>query len=141
MTNLLQDKIVVISGVGPGLGRSLALRCAAAGADVVLAARTAGPARRGGQGGHRPGPARAWRWPTDITDAATRRSTWSPPALEAYGRVDTLVNNAFAIPPMKPLARADFQSIRDAVELTVLARAAADAAVHPGARGVQGARW
>ena len=38
--NLLQDKVVVVSGIGPGLGRSIAVRSALAGADVVLAART-----------------------------------------------------------------------------------------------------
>jgi NAD(P)-dependent dehydrogenase (short-subunit alcohol dehydrogenase family) len=37
---LLQDKVVVVSGVGPGLGRSIAVRSAHAGADVVLASRT-----------------------------------------------------------------------------------------------------
>ena len=36
---LLSNRVVVISGVGPGLGRTLALRCAEHGADVVLAAR------------------------------------------------------------------------------------------------------
>jgi len=37
---LLADKVIVVSGVGPGLGRSIALRSAEQGADVVLAART-----------------------------------------------------------------------------------------------------
>ncbi len=37
---LLRGKVVVVSGVGPGLGRSIAVRCALAGADIVLAART-----------------------------------------------------------------------------------------------------
>ena len=37
---LLKDKVVVISGVGPALGTTLARRCAEAGADLVLAART-----------------------------------------------------------------------------------------------------
>src|SRR5207302_10250308 len=40
MENLLQGKAVVVSGSGPGLGRSIAVRSALAGADVVLAART-----------------------------------------------------------------------------------------------------
>src|SRR5215469_2667097 len=37
----LQDKVLVVSGVGPDLGRQIAVRGATAGADVVLAARTA----------------------------------------------------------------------------------------------------
>ena len=37
---LLDGKVVVVSGVGPGLGRSICLEAAAAGATVVLAART-----------------------------------------------------------------------------------------------------
>ena len=39
---LLAGTVAVVSGVGPGLGRSIALACAREGADVVLAARTAG---------------------------------------------------------------------------------------------------
>jgi NAD(P)-dependent dehydrogenase (short-subunit alcohol dehydrogenase family) len=37
---LLQDKVVVVSGVGRGLGRSIAVQSARAGADVVPASRT-----------------------------------------------------------------------------------------------------
>ena len=40
MGGLLENKVVVISGVGPALGTTLARRCAEAGADLVLAART-----------------------------------------------------------------------------------------------------
>ena len=38
---LLDGTVVVVSGLGPGLGRSIALQSARAGADIVLAARTA----------------------------------------------------------------------------------------------------
>ena len=37
---LLQDKVVVLSGVGPGLGRALGDEAARMGADLVLASRT-----------------------------------------------------------------------------------------------------
>jgi len=37
---LLAGKVVVVCGIGPGLGRALAVQSARAGADVVLAART-----------------------------------------------------------------------------------------------------
>ena len=40
MTGILEGKVVVISGVGPALGSTLARRCAEQGADLVLAART-----------------------------------------------------------------------------------------------------
>ena len=35
-TGLLEGKVVVVGGVGPGLGRSISLQAAAAGAKVVL---------------------------------------------------------------------------------------------------------
>lgn len=118
MNTLLTDKVVVISGVGPGLGRTLALRCAAAGADLVLAARTQSRldevAKEIADLGRR-----AICVATDITDEASAENLVGE-SLEAYGRVDVLVNNAFSVPSMKPLARTDFQHIRDSVELTVL---------------------
>ena len=40
--------------------------------------------------------------------------------MEEYGKVDVLINNAFRVPSMKPLADTTFQHIRDAIELTVL---------------------
>ena len=64
---LLPDKVIVVAGIGPGLGRSIAVRSAEQGADVVLAARTAsrldevaGEVRALGR--------RALAVPTDITD-------------------------------------------------------------------------
>ena len=36
---LLQDKVAVISGVGSGMGREMALAFAREGADVVIASR------------------------------------------------------------------------------------------------------
>src|SRR5262249_47660115 len=42
VTMLLADRIVLVSGIGPGLGAEIALGCAREGANVVLAARSAG---------------------------------------------------------------------------------------------------
>ena len=39
---LLKDRCIVVSGVGAGLGRKLALQCAQHGAKVVLGARSPG---------------------------------------------------------------------------------------------------
>ena len=115
---LLQDKIVVVSGVGPALGRTLALRCAEAGADLVLAARTQERldevAKEVTDLGRR-----AVTVATDITDQASAENLVAA-TVEAYGRADVLINNAFTVPSMKPFARTDFQHIRDSIELTVL---------------------
>lgn len=118
MTDLLKDHVVVISGVGPALGRALALRCAAAGANLVLAARTKSRLDDIAEdivdaGGH------AVTVVTDITDQESAENLVAE-SLAAYGKVDTLINNAFSVPSMKPLARTDYQHIRDSIELTVL---------------------
>jgi len=94
---MLQDKVVMVAGVGPGLGRAIALASAREGADVVLAARTAarlddvakeitGLGRRG------------LAVPTDLADAAAADHL-AQAALDGFGRVDALVYNALAMPP------------------------------------------
>ncbi len=118
MVGLLQDKVVVITGVGPGLGTTLARRCAEEGADLVLAARSAPRLNAIANeiatiGRH------AVAVPTDITvdndvEALTRE------ALSAFGKVDGLVNNAFMYPSMQPFAGTTFTHIRESLELTVL---------------------
>ncbi|MEV0948254.1 SDR family oxidoreductase [Rhodococcus sp. NPDC049939] len=117
-SNLLQDKVVVISGVGPALGTTLAVRCAGAGADVVLAARTAPRLEKVAKDVVALG-RRAVTVPTDITDRTSAENLVSA-AVDAYGKVDVLINNAFSVPSMKPLARTDFDHIRSSFELTVL---------------------
>ncbi|WP_327141094.1 SDR family oxidoreductase [Nocardia sp. NBC_01327] len=117
-TGLLNDKVVVMSGVGPGLGRSICLEAAAAGAKVVLAARTESKLKEvaaeiEAEGGE------TLCVPTDITDDEQVQNLLAR-SVETFGKVDVLVNNAFSVPSMKPLARTDFQQIRDSIELTVL---------------------
>ena len=118
MAGLLTDKVVVISGVGPALGTTLARRCAEEGADLILAARTverledvAGQVTALGR--------RALAVGTDITDEEQVANLVSTSIAE-FGRVDVLINNAFRVPSMKPFARTSFDHIRDTIELTVL---------------------
>ncbi|GAB3678367.1 SDR family oxidoreductase [Actinocorallia lasiicapitis] len=116
---LLEDKVVVISGLGPGLGRGLALQCARAGADVVLAARTESRLAEVAKEVEGLG-RRALTVPTDITDQSSCERL-AEAAFETFGRVDGLVNNAFSIPPMTDLADADLVAVRAAFEVNVLA--------------------
>ena len=102
MSGMLKRKVVVISGVGPGLGTTLAHRCARDGADLVLAARTLdrldAVAKQINDTGHK---ALAVR--TDITDDE-EVDYLVETTMATYGKVDVLINNAFRVPSMKPLA-------------------------------------
>jgi NAD(P)-dependent dehydrogenase (short-subunit alcohol dehydrogenase family) len=118
MTGLLQNRVVVISGVGPGLGTTLARRCAEEGADLVLVARSATRLNDVAKVVTHIG-RRAVTVPTDIT-MDTEVTELARSALAAYAKVDALVNNAFMYPSMKPFAQTTLTHIRDSVELTVL---------------------
>jgi NAD(P)-dependent dehydrogenase (short-subunit alcohol dehydrogenase family) len=115
----LQDKVVVVSGVGPGLGKAIALRAARAGADVVLVARTEATlalvAKEIDELGRRALPV-----VTDITDDASVTAL-AEKAIETFGHVDVLVNNAFAVPPMEDLADVDLGAVRTSFETNVYA--------------------
>lgn len=119
MTGLLSGKVVVLSGVGPGLGRALGEQAALQGADLVLASRTEKRLQKMAAVVEEHG-RRALVVPTDISDEAARRHLVEA-ALEEYGRVDVLLNNAFGIPPMDPLTTVDLDALRRAQETNVYA--------------------
>ena len=90
---LLSDKVCVVSGVGPGVGRQAAKALAAHGADLVLAARRQSTldevlAEVSALG------ARAITVPTDITDPEACARLMAA-GVEEFGGIDVLVNNAF----------------------------------------------
>jgi NAD(P)-dependent dehydrogenase (short-subunit alcohol dehydrogenase family) len=111
--------VVVLSGVGPGLGRSLGEEAAKLGADLVLVSRTqkrldkmAEVVRSHGR--------RALVVPTDINDEdACQRLVDA--TMEEYGRVDCLINNAFTIPPMEPLTTIKHDALRNSLETNAFA--------------------
>src|SRR5207248_4280932 len=117
--SLLAGTVAVVSGVGPGLGRSIALACAREGADVALAARTAGRLDEVAKEVTALG-RRALAVPADITDEAAAAHL-AQATLAEFGRADTLVHNAFAIPPLTSLADADTGALRTAFDTNVLA--------------------
>ncbi|HET6950650.1 MAG TPA: SDR family oxidoreductase, partial [Acidimicrobiales bacterium] len=90
---LLEGKVALVSGAGPGLGRDVALTFGREGAAVAVAARTAAKldalaAEVEGRG------ARALPVPLDITDAGACAAAVDQ-VTAAFGRLDILVNNAF----------------------------------------------
>ncbi len=116
---LLQDKVVIVSGIGPGLGRSIAIRSAQQGADVVLAARTESRLEQVADEVKALG-RRALAVPTDVSDAdAAQRLTQA--TLDTFGRADALVHNALAMPPIKDLGVVDLEAVRTAFDTNVVA--------------------
>ena len=116
---LLRDKVVVVAGIGPGLGRSIALASAREGADVVLAARTAARlddvAKEIAALGRR-----GLAVPTDLADAAAVERLRET-AVDAFGRVDALVYNALAMPPIKALGEVSLDAVSASFDANVVA--------------------
>lgn len=99
---LLDGRVVVVSGIGPGMGRDVSLACARQGADLVLGARTPEKLEAVGAEVQALGRKAVWR-PTNIAAEADCR-TLADLALQTFGRIDVLVQNAFAHPPFTPFA-------------------------------------
>ncbi|QIK75122.1 SDR family oxidoreductase [Nocardioides piscis] len=116
---ILADKVIVLSGVGPGLGRALGEEAARMGADLVLVSRTEKRLEKMAEVVRSHG-RRALVVPTDITDEEQRAALVAR-AVDEFGRVDCLINNAFAIPPMDPITTLDLDGLRAAQETNVLA--------------------
>jgi NAD(P)-dependent dehydrogenase (short-subunit alcohol dehydrogenase family) len=90
---LLKDKVVIITGAGPGMGRSLALLAAAEGAKVAVSARSEGVIREAVQEIEAKG-GQAIAVPTDVAEDAACDHL-AAATLEAFGRIDGLVNSAY----------------------------------------------
>ncbi|MCH2170756.1 SDR family oxidoreductase [Myxococcota bacterium] len=114
---LLEDKIVIVSGIGPGLGRELALGAAREGAAVVLAARTESYLREIDQLVKELG-ARSLVVPTDITNA-TQCQRLVDTTLDTFGRVDSLINSAYNPGPFCAFEEADLDDWRKTLEVNL----------------------
>ncbi len=88
----LTGQIAVVTGAGRGIGRAIALKYAAAGADVVCVSRTAENSERVA-GEIRALGRRAWAHAVDVSDSLAVAAAGEK-ILTECGRVDILVNNA-----------------------------------------------
>jgi NAD(P)-dependent dehydrogenase (short-subunit alcohol dehydrogenase family) len=120
----------VVSGVGPGTGRAVALAFAREGARLVLACRTeaaaATVAREIEAGG-----GRAIAVAADITKPEDRQRLVDS-AVAAFGGIDVLVNNAFATGRPGPIESGDLaRAWRAAFEVNVFGTLQLSQAVVP----------
>ena len=88
----LAGQVAVVTGAGRGIGRAIALKFAAAGADVVCVSRTQENSEKVATEIRALG-RRAWALAVDVADAAAV-ATAAETALKEAGKVDILVNNA-----------------------------------------------
>tara|TARA_R110001592_G_scaffold363323_1_gene683996 strand:+ start:95887 stop:96678 length:792 start_codon:yes stop_codon:yes gene_type:complete len=115
---LLQDKVVIVSGIGPGLGQELAVLAAREGAEaVVLAARTAkkldsveADIEALGLG------TKVLKVVTDIADQAQCQSL-ADQTVAAFGRINVLFNSAYDPGTFQPIAEASMDGWRRAMEV------------------------
>jgi 3-oxoacyl-[acyl-carrier protein] reductase len=88
----LANQVAVVTGAGRGIGRAIALKFAAAGADVACVSRTAENSGKVAQEIRALG-RKAWAHAVDAADSAGVAAVAEAILAEA-GRVDILVNNA-----------------------------------------------
>lgn len=116
---ILKDKVVIVSGIGPGLGQELSSLAAAEGAQVVLAART--PAKLDAaetlirEAGHDVG---VLKVPTDISKREDVERLVSA-TLDRFGRIDGLVNSAYIPGAFTDVVDADLDEWRQTFDVNL----------------------
>jgi NAD(P)-dependent dehydrogenase (short-subunit alcohol dehydrogenase family) len=126
---LLKDRVAIVSGIGPGLGQAIGRALAREGAAVVLAARSEDSLRALADEIVRAG-GRALAVATDICDAASCRNVVRR-ALAEFGKVDTLVNNAYHPGTYERIETIDLDTWRSPFEVNVLGSLRLSQAVIP----------
>lgn len=112
---MLDGKVAVVSGLGPGMGRDISLALAGEGADIVMAARrdkrmvkVAAEVEALGR--------RAIPVVADITDADACTAL-ADRVREETGRLDILVNNAFTDGNHQTFVESDLDAWRSAMDV------------------------
>lgn len=113
---LLKDKVIIITGVGPGMGAKMAVIAAEEGAKVVLAARNEERLNTFAEAARTKG-ADVLAVPADISDADSCQNL-AAEAVKKFGRIDGLVNSAYKHAGFAPAAEANLDVWRDCMETT-----------------------
>ncbi|MCS6863273.1 MAG: 3-oxoacyl-ACP reductase FabG, partial [Abditibacteriales bacterium] len=100
----LTDKVMIVTGAGRGIGKSIALKAAQAGADLSIGSRTMSALEEVAEVVRSMG-RRCECFPLDVTKVDSINA-FVDSTLKAFGRIDVLVNNA------------GFNKIKPALEIT-----------------------
>ena len=116
---LLKDKVVLVSGIGPGLGSKLAIEAARQGAKLVIGARTASKLDATEQEIRDIGlDCPIIKVPTDVTKRDECKAMVDQ-AVAGFGRVDALINSAFNPGTFEPIESANLEGWRQAMEVNL----------------------
>ncbi len=102
MSNNIAGKVIIITGASSGMGEAAARHLAAQGATVVLAARRSDRIDAIAEEITKAG-GKAVAFATDVTRPSDMQKV-AAAAMEAFGRIDVLVNNA-GVMPLSPIER------------------------------------
>jgi NAD(P)-dependent dehydrogenase (short-subunit alcohol dehydrogenase family) len=114
---LLENRVAIVSGIGPGMGRDISIALARQGADLALAARGADKLEAVATEVRALG-RRAVAVPTDIANADDCRRLVEATRRE-LGHIDVLVNNAFKGGLEPTVEEADMASWRAIFDVNV----------------------
>jgi 2-deoxy-D-gluconate 3-dehydrogenase len=133
----LKQRVVAITGAGRGIGRSIALACATAGANLVLGSRHVDECEQVAVRCREAG-VRAIARTLDVTQLNSIRG-FIAAAVEEFGRLDVLVNNVglTIVKPAIELSEAEFDTV-STVNFKAPFFAAAEAARSMIERGIKG---
>ena len=126
---ILKDKVVIVTGVGPGMGSKMAVAAAREGARLALAARSKAfidgvRDEIVGAGGQ------AIAVVTDVGELADCERL-AAETIKAFGRIDGLVNSAYYHPPFTTFEDCDLDEWRKAVDIVSFGALRAIRAVLP----------
>lgn len=126
---LLEGKVAIVSGIGPGMGRDISLAFAREGASVALGGRTLSRLEAVAEEVEALG-VRAFPVVCDIADEAQCTEAVNAAATE-LGRLDILVNNAYDGGDAKTFMDADFDRWRQTIEVNLFGSLAMTRAAVP----------
>lgn len=133
---ILKDKVVIVTGAGPGMGQAACRGAAKEGAKVVVTARSKQAIEdvaheivaAGGE---------AIAVPLDVTQMDQCHAA-AKAALDKWGRIDGLVNSAYYHPDWAPLIEHDIEQVLRAYDVNAAGALRMSMAVYP-AMKAQGA--
>lgn len=120
--NSLENKVILITGAGAGIGKAVALACAEQGATVILLGRTVKKLEKVYDQISALGKATPAIYPLDLMGANENDYESMADAIEKqYGRLDGLLHNASILGGLTPIAQYDAAKWQEVMHVNVTA--------------------